>query len=385
MTSQSIRETAKSGDAAAIATILNTNLNPQFVQAEVDWQEGYLQIWLKASEVPSQNLVSMIQFWLSNLQSQVIRRVKVDGLKIDGDCSIWTDEFELIPPLLASPEGTKSPENQISLGIASVHKDEENSLASVNEDNNFVRGFAIVAIGISLLIFFWIIGGIICFLSFSFSSCNSLVSNIFFLSAIIVAPGIIVYGIITMLRMPRSRKQPNNLVRQVQSQMQHDVSTAEGSTVSDQPITAPGRNLPINPVMKYGIAIATTVLIIAFFACVSHHWTVSSYDYSNDNLGFSIRSHRNRPHPVLEFFQLLFLGCSPDENSIILRFFLIIIYIVHAIKNTTVYLIIRFFYGIGFFLIPHLFMPIYCYFFIWRDRPPAFAQKRVNTNSSNSS
>jgi hypothetical protein len=86
MAFQSIREAAKRGDAAAIATILNINLNPQLIRVRVNWQEGSLQIWLKAPQVPSPNTVPLIQSWLAGWQSQVIRKVEVYGLEVDSDC-----------------------------------------------------------------------------------------------------------------------------------------------------------------------------------------------------------------------------------------------------------------------------------------------------------
>lgn len=58
MTQQNILELAKQGDAKAIASLLNRQLQPKGITATAALKDGCLQVMLEAVEVPSQQVLA---------------------------------------------------------------------------------------------------------------------------------------------------------------------------------------------------------------------------------------------------------------------------------------------------------------------------------------
>ena len=73
--------------------------------------------------------------------------------------------------------------------------------------------------------------------------------------------------------------------------------------------------------------------------------------------------------PVL-FFAIFPLHCL----TILIMLGLMVFYLAHIIKNRSVSDNVRVVFGVGIYLMPYIAMPVYYYFFIWRDDIPAWAR-----------
>jgi len=73
--------------------------------------------------------------------------------------------------------------------------------------------------------------------------------------------------------------------------------------------------------------------------------------------------------PVL-FFAIFPLHCL----TIVIMLGLMVFYLAHIIKNRSVSDSVRVVFGVGIYLMPYIAMPIYYYFFIWRDDIPGWAR-----------
>ena len=74
--------------------------------------------------------------------------------------------------------------------------------------------------------------------------------------------------------------------------------------------------------------------------------------------------------PGFVFAAILPLHCL----TIIVQIALMAFYLAHVIKNTTASDTARIILGVGSFFMPYVAMPIYFYFFIWREDPPEWGR-----------
>lgn len=96
MTQQSLIERAKQGDAEAIATLVNRQLQPKGILAKVAVTRECLQIILESTAVPiQQQLVAYIWNAMSRLEASSIQKVKIYGKQAGNDFPAWHQEFEL--------------------------------------------------------------------------------------------------------------------------------------------------------------------------------------------------------------------------------------------------------------------------------------------------
>ncbi|MBD2040896.1 hypothetical protein [Microcoleus sp. FACHB-672] len=89
-------ELAKQGDPNAIAALLNRTLQPKGITASAEQEDGFLQIILKAAQVPNQQaVVTFIHQGMTKLESEAIHTVRIDGYQNGQDTPAWSDEFGL--------------------------------------------------------------------------------------------------------------------------------------------------------------------------------------------------------------------------------------------------------------------------------------------------
>jgi hypothetical protein len=89
-------ELAKQGNAKAIATLMNRQLQPKGITAKAVFKEGCLQIMLESAQVPNQQvLVAFVGKGITSLGVESIERVKVYGRQTDTNVPTWSQEFEL--------------------------------------------------------------------------------------------------------------------------------------------------------------------------------------------------------------------------------------------------------------------------------------------------
>lgn len=90
--------------------------------------------------------------------------------------------------------------------------------------------------------------------------------------------------------------------------------------------------------------------------------------------GFMFSPSSETPFSMFSMFDLIFpVHCL----TAIMQFVLMGFYLFHIIKNTLVSDTIRAIFGIGIFFMPFIAMPVYYYFFIWKDSPPNWALPQV--------
>jgi len=103
MTQPNLLELAKQGNANAIATLINRQLQPKGISAKAEVKNGCLQIMLESAQVPKeQAMVAFVRKGMMGLGTSSIKKVRVYGRQIGEDFPAWTQEF-LLGTKLPSP------------------------------------------------------------------------------------------------------------------------------------------------------------------------------------------------------------------------------------------------------------------------------------------
>jgi uncharacterized protein (DUF697 family) len=96
-------ELASQGNAQAIATLMNRQLQPKGITTKAALKEGCLQIMLESAQVPNQQaLVVFIRKGITNLGAEPIKKVKVYGRQIGEEFPAWNEEFEVVAQTVQS-------------------------------------------------------------------------------------------------------------------------------------------------------------------------------------------------------------------------------------------------------------------------------------------
>jgi hypothetical protein len=86
------------------------------------------------------------------------------------------------------------------------------------------------------------------------------------------------------------------------------------------------------------------------------------------------------PFSIFSAFDLIFpVHCLTAIIQLVLMGF----YLFHIIKNTLISDILRVIFGVSTFFMPFIAMPVYYYFFIWRNSPPEWALSKENKPTLN--
>lgn len=95
-TQPNLLELAKQGNAQAIATLMNRQLQPKGITVKAALKDGCLQIMLESAQVPNQQaLVEFIRKGITSLGAESIKSVKIYGRKTGGEFPSWSQEIEL--------------------------------------------------------------------------------------------------------------------------------------------------------------------------------------------------------------------------------------------------------------------------------------------------
>jgi hypothetical protein len=96
MTQPNLLELAKQGNARAIATLMNRQLQAKRITAKASLKEGCLKVMLESQQVPPQEAsVTFVRYGLTNLKPASIQKVEVYGRKTGENNPAWSEEFEL--------------------------------------------------------------------------------------------------------------------------------------------------------------------------------------------------------------------------------------------------------------------------------------------------
>jgi hypothetical protein len=125
-TQANILELAKQGNAQAIATLINRQLQSKGITAKAVFKDNCLQIMLESTQIPNQGtLVTFIRKGITNLEIDSIQRVKVYGRQIGEEIPAWSEEIEVgleFNPFseLSVHPGSKNPQTQSSSTVDST-------------------------------------------------------------------------------------------------------------------------------------------------------------------------------------------------------------------------------------------------------------------------
>ncbi len=98
-TQPTLLELAKQGNAQAIATLINRQLQPKGITAKAALKDGCLQVMLESAQAPNQQaLVAFVRKGITGLRAASIERVKVYGRLVGEEFPAWSEEFELAQP-----------------------------------------------------------------------------------------------------------------------------------------------------------------------------------------------------------------------------------------------------------------------------------------------
>jgi Tfp pilus assembly protein PilE len=113
MSQQNFLELAKQGDAEAIASLMNRQLQPKGITAKATINSSCLQVMLASEETPNQQLlVEFIRKGLTGLGITAIERVEIFGKKVGEDFPAWSQKLNLNGTQFElSVEGQKSNSN----------------------------------------------------------------------------------------------------------------------------------------------------------------------------------------------------------------------------------------------------------------------------------
>jgi uncharacterized protein (DUF697 family) len=96
-TQPTLLELAKQGNANAIATLINRQLQPKGITTKTALKDGCLQVMLESAQAPNQQaLVVFIRKGITNLGAEPIKKVKVHGRQIGEEFPAWIEEFEVV-------------------------------------------------------------------------------------------------------------------------------------------------------------------------------------------------------------------------------------------------------------------------------------------------
>ncbi|GAB4187961.1 MAG: hypothetical protein Fur006_28210 [Coleofasciculaceae cyanobacterium] len=100
-------ELAKQGNAKAIATLMNRQLQPKGITAKAALKDGCLQIMLESAQVPNQEaFVAFIRKGISGLGATSIEKLKIYGRQIGEEFPSWSQELELFAKSLPLSNST---------------------------------------------------------------------------------------------------------------------------------------------------------------------------------------------------------------------------------------------------------------------------------------
>ncbi len=87
---------AKQGNAQAIATLINRQLQRKSITAKAALKNGCLQVMLESAQAPNQqSLVAFVRKGITSLGAASIERVMVYGRQTGEEFPAWSEEFEL--------------------------------------------------------------------------------------------------------------------------------------------------------------------------------------------------------------------------------------------------------------------------------------------------
>jgi len=112
MTQPNLLELAKQGDAQAIASLINRQLQPKGITVKVALKDACLQIMVESAQVPNQQaLVAFLRKGITGLTTASIERVKIYGRQAGEEFPAWNQEFELVVHPSSTPSSINTDSN----------------------------------------------------------------------------------------------------------------------------------------------------------------------------------------------------------------------------------------------------------------------------------
>ncbi|MEH2326258.1 MAG: hypothetical protein V7K32_22395 [Nostoc sp.] len=140
MTQPNLLELARQGDVEAIASLMNRHLHSKGINAQVAFQDTYLEVILESDQVLNQQiLVAFIRKGLTALGSASIEIVKVYGQETGKEFPAWSREFNLgiAEPELEAVDDEHSSSNPQPLTIC-INLSGDTAQGLTNQDFEFI-------------------------------------------------------------------------------------------------------------------------------------------------------------------------------------------------------------------------------------------------------
>ncbi len=119
----SLLELAKQGNAQAIATLMNRQLQPKGITVKVSLSGDCLMVVAESIKSPEQQfLVDFIRKGMTNLKIKAIKRVVVRGQATGNTASAWREAFDFHSDSLTKPIQTSSSTSSQALATPSTSK-----------------------------------------------------------------------------------------------------------------------------------------------------------------------------------------------------------------------------------------------------------------------
>jgi hypothetical protein len=132
MTQLDLLEQAKQGDAAAIAALMNSTLEPQGVTVQTELSQGCLHVLFTADRLLNKNtLINFTRRGLLSLHPQSIQTVRLYGQKTGDPSPNWVEEFAI-----GSPTSDSRPDAPSASPVEIVTPERNNSTVSPSEQRN---------------------------------------------------------------------------------------------------------------------------------------------------------------------------------------------------------------------------------------------------------
>ncbi|MHC5597701.1 MAG: type IV pilin-like G/H family protein [Nostoc sp.] len=124
MTQPNLLELAKQGDAQAIASLMNRQLQPKGITVKTNLTSGCLMVIAESENEPEQSfVVDFIRNGITELKAEVIKRVVLHGRITGKKTPLWRESFEMHSNVIPQQEESGSISSKMNIsrseGIAS--------------------------------------------------------------------------------------------------------------------------------------------------------------------------------------------------------------------------------------------------------------------------
>jgi len=138
MSSQNSQELAKQGNPKAIATLINRNLRPKGITAEVSREGDCLEILLESEKVPSQEkLANYLNAGIKKKGVAGVNTLQISARQIGNEIPSWTQTISLRTPQTSQESTLPVAQNSDLVEPPEVDAVNENTEETISQPSTF--------------------------------------------------------------------------------------------------------------------------------------------------------------------------------------------------------------------------------------------------------